>query len=138
MRRTRESHDAASVAKEDQSIQARFLDGPHETLRVRVEIRRTWGQADRFDASRSQRVTKHVAEPWISIVEEETFSPQASINRIGELATALDHPGRSAYFGITRNSRAVPPTLCTFPRQLSSRRARTHVGLGRSPLSARS
>lgn len=26
-------------------------------------------------------------------MKEETFAPQASINRISELATALDHPG---------------------------------------------
>jgi hypothetical protein len=82
-----------AFANENQSIQARFLDRPHEALRVRVEIWRTWGQADRFDASRSQGVTKRVGEAWISIVKEETFPSQASINRIRELATALDHPG---------------------------------------------
>jgi hypothetical protein len=57
-----------------------------------LEIWRTWGQADRFDASRSQGVTERVGEAWISIVKEETFPSQASINRTRELATALDHP----------------------------------------------
>jgi hypothetical protein len=63
-----------AFANEHQSIQARFLDRPHEAPRVGIEIWRTWGQADRLHASRSQRVTKRDAEPWISVVKEETFS----------------------------------------------------------------
>ena len=82
-----------AFANEDQSIQARFLDRPHEALRVRVEIWRTGRQADRLDTGRRQRVTKRVGEAWIAIMKEEAFPAQASINRIGELATALDHPG---------------------------------------------
>ena len=53
----------------------------------------TGRQADRLDAGRRQRVTERVAEPWIAIVPEEAFPSQASVNRIGDLATALTHLG---------------------------------------------
>jgi hypothetical protein len=57
------------------------------------EIWRPRRQPERLDSGHSQRVTKRVAEAWIAIMKEEAFPWQASINRIGELATALDHPG---------------------------------------------
>ena len=78
-----------AFANENQSIQARFLDCPHEALRVGVEIWRTWGQADRLDTGRSQGFTKRGGEAWVAIMKEEAFPSQTSINRIGELATAV-------------------------------------------------
>ena len=62
-----------AFADEDQSIQAGFLDRPHEPLRVGIEIWGTGRQADRLDAGRRQRVSERVAEPWIAIVPEEAF-----------------------------------------------------------------
>jgi hypothetical protein len=82
-----------AFANEDDAIQARFLDRPHEALRVRVEIWRPGRQAKRLDTGRRQRVSKRVGEAWIAIMQEEAFPPQASLIWIGELATALDHPG---------------------------------------------
>ena len=40
------------LLNEDQLIQTRFLDCPHEAFRVRVEIGRTRRQADGFDTGR--------------------------------------------------------------------------------------
>jgi hypothetical protein len=40
------------LPNEDQLIQARFLDGPHEAFRVRVEIGPTRRQPDGFDTGR--------------------------------------------------------------------------------------
>jgi hypothetical protein len=82
-----------AFADEDQSIQAGFLDRPDEALRVGIEIWGTGRQADRLDAGRRERVTERVAEPWIAIMQEEAFPSQASVNRIGNLATAPNHPG---------------------------------------------
>ena len=82
-----------AFAHEDQAIEARFLDRPHEAFRVRVEIRRTGRQADGFDTGRRQRASKRVGEPWVAVMEEEAFPAQASFIWIGQLATALDHPG---------------------------------------------
>jgi hypothetical protein len=82
-----------TFAHEDQPIQARFLNRPHEALRVRVEIWRPGWQAKRLDTGGRQCVSKRVGEAWIAIMQEEAFPAEASIIRIGELATALDHPG---------------------------------------------
>jgi hypothetical protein len=41
-----------AFANEDQLLQTRFLDRPHEAFRKRVEIRRTKRQADGFDTGR--------------------------------------------------------------------------------------
>ena len=57
-----------AFANEDQAIQARFLDRPHEAFRVRVEIRRTGRQADGFDTGGGQGVSKRIGEPWIAVM----------------------------------------------------------------------
>jgi hypothetical protein len=41
-----------AFANKNQLIQTRFLDGPDEAFRVRVQIGRTGRQADGFDISR--------------------------------------------------------------------------------------
>jgi hypothetical protein len=46
-------------------------------------------------ANVSPNATQGVAEPWIAIMKEEAFPSQTSINRVAELATALDHPALS-------------------------------------------
>ena len=82
-----------SFTDENQPVEAGFLNCPYEPFRIRIE---NWGpgrQAERLDTGRSQRVSKRVGEAWIAIMQEEAFPAQASINRIGELPTALDHPG---------------------------------------------
>jgi hypothetical protein len=67
-----------AFANEDQSIQTRFLDRPHEAFRVRVEIGRTGWQADGFDTGGRQGVNKRVGEPWIAVMQEEALPAQAS------------------------------------------------------------
>ena len=76
------------------------------TNRVRVEIWRTWGQADGLHASRRHRVTQHVAEPWIDR-GGGNVSAQASINRISELATHWTPRHCPAQGGCRRSPRIV-------------------------------
>ncbi len=77
---------------EDQPIQAGFLDGAHIALRVRIQIRGARREAHGVHAGCRKRLTKRLTKQRVSIVEQVTLADQESIDRIGDLTTALDHP----------------------------------------------
>jgi hypothetical protein len=78
-------------ADEDQSVETRFFNGPNEALRVCVEIWGTRRQADGLDTRRAQGLAKRLGEERIAIVNQVAFPDKASLDRIADLPTAVNH-----------------------------------------------
>ena len=70
-----------AFADQDQSIETRFFDGPHEAFRERIEIGGMGRQADGLDTRRAQRLAKRIREERIAIVKEVAFADEASLDR---------------------------------------------------------
>jgi len=80
------------LTNENQAVQTRFFDASYEALRVRVEIRGTGWQSDRFNTRAGQCLAERDREERIPIVDQEAFARQEAIVGIGDVATHLAHP----------------------------------------------
>src|SRR5215210_9128562 len=70
-------------------VQAGFLDGPYEALRVRVEIRGTGRQADHLHTCGGECLPECHGEQWIPIVDQKPLAPETAIAGIRDVATRL-------------------------------------------------
>ena len=78
---------------ENQAVQAGLLDASDESLRVRVEIRGTGRQSDRFNTRAGQCLAERDREERIPVVDQEALARQTAIVGIRHVATHLAHPG---------------------------------------------
>jgi len=79
-------------AEEDHSIETVILDRPDESFGVGIQVGRTVGQADDFDAGILQESPEGLKELGIAVEDEEPFVGERSVDRIGEVPTDLHHP----------------------------------------------
>ena len=96
-------------AEEDHSIETLILDRPDESLGVGVQVGRTVGQADDFDASVLQEIPERYGELGVPVEDEEPFPGEGAVERIGEISGDLHHP-RFSWTG--RDPSNVDATCC--------------------------
>src|SRR5262245_44020877 len=73
--------------KEDDPVQTGFLDGSHESLRVRVEIWRARGQTNDLDVSDGERFMEGLREPRVTIMDQEACPGQKGVGDVGQVAS---------------------------------------------------
>ena len=80
------------LADEDHSVEAAFLDGAYESLRLRVQIGGARRQAHRLDSRTLENRLELFGEQRGSIMDEITTSVEESVQAIGQVAGCLGYP----------------------------------------------
>ena len=81
-----------ALADQDHALEAGFLDGAHEALRVGVQVRRPGGASDGGDIGRGERVAHGRPEERVAVMDEEPSLSQASVLDIGGVPHELGAP----------------------------------------------
>jgi hypothetical protein len=81
-----------TLAKEDQSIQARLLDGPHKAFRMGVQVGGTRRQLHRLDSNIREHIHELRREQRVAIMDQIPLSKQQTIDGIAEIPSDLAHP----------------------------------------------
>ena len=81
-----------AFADQDHALEAGFLDGAHEALRVGVQIRRAGGESEGGDIGRGERVAPGRPEERVAVMDEEPYVSQESVLGIGGVPHALGDP----------------------------------------------
>ena len=59
-----------ALAEHHDAVEALLFDGPHEALRVGVQIRAPWRQLDRLGAAALEDLAESTSEEWIPVVNQ--------------------------------------------------------------------
>ena len=82
-----------AFAVQDHALEAGFLDGAHEALRVGVQVRRAGGESDGGDIGAGRSVSRRPAgEERVAVMDEEPYVSQASVLGIGGVPHELGEP----------------------------------------------
>src|SRR5512140_1070979 len=80
------------LPEEDHAIQALLLQAPHESLQMRVEVRRTRRKPDRFHAGISEYGAERRAELGVAIHEKVRLVLEEPVTGVGQIPCGLFHP----------------------------------------------
>ena len=81
------------LTEEDHLIQTTLLDGSNKPFRVGIEFRGSGRQAEGLDSGTLENGSKRVSEYRRAIVNQQMAALQEAIDRIGQIAGSLLHPG---------------------------------------------
>ena len=82
-----------ALADEHHPLEAGFLDGPHEALRIGVQVWRAGRESDGRDPGRRERVAHGRTEERVAVVNEEPHVPEESVFDVGRVSQELGDPG---------------------------------------------
>jgi len=82
-----------SLTEENHAIETPILDRPVERLGVGVRVGRTMGQAYDLEAGIAREIPKRQRELGVPLEDRESLLGEGSVERFGEVATDLHHPG---------------------------------------------
>ena len=96
-RRQRDPRRAAgatprALADQDHALEAGFLDGAPEALRVGVQVRRAGAASDGGDIGRGERVAPGRPEERVAVMDEDPDVSQESVLGIGGVPHELGDP----------------------------------------------
>ena len=81
-----------ALADQDHALEAVFLDGAHEALRIGVQVRLAGGESDGGDTGRGERVAHGRLEERVAVMDEEPHVSQESVLGIGGVPHELGDP----------------------------------------------
>ena len=81
-----------ALADQAHALEAGFLDGAHEALRVGVQVRRAGGESDGGDIGRGERVAHGRPEERVAVMDEDPDVSQESGRGIGGVPHELGDP----------------------------------------------
>ena len=81
-----------ALADQAHALEAGFLDGAHEALRVGVQVRRAGGESDGGDIGRGERGAHGRPEERVAVMDEDPDVSQESVRGIGGVPHELGDP----------------------------------------------
>ena len=71
-----------ALAEHHDAVEALLFDGPHEELRVGVQIRAPRRQLDRLNTAAPEDVAEGTSEEWIPVVNQVPRAAEKAIDHV--------------------------------------------------------